>query len=86
MAESTGYQSSVITSSYTIVKPRIFGAVLVPVAPLGPSRSIPAQVGLPIPFPRVVPALGKEHPIEGSITTDYGKPVRAVRNDPTLVK
>ena len=76
--------SPLITASYTIVKPKIFGAVLLPNFPVGASRSIPAQVGIPVVFPPVVPSVGKEHPNEGSIATDEGKPSRAVKNDPTL--
>ena len=87
MPEPAGNQSlSVITSSYTVVKPKISRTTVVPIIPLGASRSVPAEVGLPTPFPSAVPAVGKEHPLEGSITTEYGKPLRAVRNDPTLVK
>jgi hypothetical protein len=75
-----------ITSSYTIVRPRVFGAVIVPVFPLGGARSIPAQVGTPVQLPPVRPAGGREHPHDGSISTDQGRPARAVRNDPTLAK
>jgi hypothetical protein len=75
-----------ITMSYTIVKPKMFAAVLVPQFPVGVCRSIPAQVGMPISVPSVAPSIGKEHPKEGSIATDEGKPSRTVENDPTLEK
>jgi hypothetical protein len=78
--------SPIITASHTIVKPRIFGVALVPVFPDGASRSIPAQVGIPVVLPDVAPSVGKEHPHEGSIATDDGKPSRAVQDDPTLEK
>lgn len=75
---------SIITTTHTIVKPKVFTAVFIPISPMGEARSLPAQVGTPIVFPPVVPAVGKEHPHYGSTTTDSGKPVRAVMNDPTL--
>jgi hypothetical protein len=77
-------QPTPVITSYTIVKPKVYGAVLLPVAALGGARSIPAQVGIPILSPPVRPAAGTEHPHEGSISTDDGRPVRAVRNDPTV--
>jgi hypothetical protein len=75
--------SPVITSSYTLVRPKVFGAVSLPIFQNGGSRSIPAQVGIPICWPAVRPVVGTEHPHESSISTDEGKPVRAVKNDPT---
>jgi hypothetical protein len=74
-----------ITSGYTIVTPKVFGLVMLPGFLIGESRSIPAQVGTPIAFPSVSPS-GKEHPHESSTSTDEGKPVRTVKNDPTLGK
>jgi hypothetical protein len=86
MAQPAGYQPAPPVTTYTIVRAKVLGAVLVPVSPLGASQSIPAQVGIPVSFPAVRPAGGTEHPHEGSISTDEGKPVRAVRNDPTVAK
>ena len=75
-----------ITASYTIVRPKIIAAVLMPETLPGGCRSIPAQVGMPIVFPNVVPSVGKEHPKLGSIATDEGKSPRAIQDDPTLEK
>lgn len=78
-------QSPTITSSYTVVRPKLFTVVALPNLQIGEFRSIPAQVGTPVVFPSISPS-GKEHPYEGSLSTDEGKPIRAVQNDPTLGK
>lgn len=75
--------SPVITKSYAIVKAKVYTVVMAPNFLTKESRSIPAQVGIPIVFPSVSPAVGKEHPREGSLASDETIPVKMVENDPT---
>jgi hypothetical protein len=85
LPESAVIMSPVITSSYTLVKPKVYGIVLLPTVLEGATRSIPTQIGTPVVFPSISPS-GKEHPYEGSVSTDEGKPIRTAKNDPTLGK
>ncbi len=80
-------ESSVtITSAYTLVRAKVYGLVMLPAFSEGATRSIPAQVGTPVVFPAISPVVGREHPYEGSLSTEEGKPFRSVKNDPTLGK
>ena len=66
------------------MKPKYIGLVSVGIAPVGHYRSVPAEVGSPIPSYPVLDPAPMEHPQEMSGTVEVGIPPMEPANDSTL--